>query len=113
MAPDQWRGAVLGRFRAPDRDELRLRPLAHPGRSPPDAGLDGGTARQCRAGQSPGAAAAFACHGHRSFRGASARGDDPAGDRKSTRLNPVTNAQLVCRFTLEKKKETKTKKYRA
>src|SRR3546814_5805143 len=30
----------------------------------------------------------------------------PAGleDRKSTRLNPVTNAQLVCRLLLEKKK---------
>src|SRR3546814_7200105 len=26
------------------------------------------------------------------------------GDRKSTRLNPVTNAQLVCRLLLEKKK---------
>src|SRR3546814_9019153 len=25
-------------------------------------------------------------------------------DRKSTRLNPVTNAQLVCRLLLEKKK---------
>src|SRR3546814_9229161 len=26
-------------------------------------------------------------------------------DRKSTRLNPVTNAHLVCRLLLEKKKE--------
>src|SRR3546814_4171652 len=26
-------------------------------------------------------------------------------DRKSTRLNPVTNAQLVCRLLLEKKKQ--------
>src|SRR3546814_4291762 len=26
------------------------------------------------------------------------------GDRKSTRLNPVTNAQLVCRLLLENKK---------
>src|SRR3546814_10195534 len=26
-------------------------------------------------------------------------------DRKSTRLNPVTNAQLVCRLLLEKKKK--------
>src|SRR3546814_4285666 len=26
------------------------------------------------------------------------------GDRKSTRLNPVTNAHLVCRLLLEKKK---------
>src|SRR3546814_6407029 len=32
-----------------------------------------------------------------------------AEDRKSTRLNPVTNAQLVCRLLLEKKKkETNT-----
>src|SRR3546814_1666507 len=29
---------------------------------------------------------------------------DRSGDRKSTRLNPVTNAQLVCRLLLEKKK---------
>src|SRR3546814_4994798 len=28
-------------------------------------------------------------------------------DRKSTRLNPVTNAPLVCRLLLEKKKHTK------
>src|SRR3546814_1354139 len=27
-------------------------------------------------------------------------------DRKSTRLNPVTNAHLVCRLLLEKKKTT-------
>src|SRR3546814_5974278 len=27
-------------------------------------------------------------------------------DRKSTRLNPVTNAHLVCRLLLEKKKKT-------
>src|SRR3546814_2684884 len=27
-------------------------------------------------------------------------------DRKSTRLNPVTNAHLVCRLLLEKKKHT-------
>src|SRR3546814_1433161 len=27
-------------------------------------------------------------------------------DRKSTRLNPVTNAHLVCRLLLEKKKQT-------
>src|SRR3546814_8949586 len=30
-------------------------------------------------------------------------------DRKSTRLNPVTNAQLVCRLLLEKKKKTHKK----
>src|SRR3546814_7844520 len=30
-------------------------------------------------------------------------------DRKSTRLNPVTNAHLVCRLLLEKKKHTKKK----
>src|SRR3546814_6328457 len=30
-------------------------------------------------------------------------------DRKSTRLNPVTNAHLVCRLLLEKKKKTKPK----
>src|SRR3546814_1900634 len=28
------------------------------------------------------------------------------GDRKSTRLNPVTNAHLVCRLLLEQKKTT-------
>src|SRR3546814_9118589 len=31
----------------------------------------------------------------------------PAQDRKSTRLNPVTNAHLVCRLLLEKKKQQK------
>src|SRR3546814_5544726 len=30
-------------------------------------------------------------------------------DRKSTRLNPVTNAHLVCRLLLEKKKKNKNK----
>src|SRR3546814_8839039 len=30
-----------------------------------------------------------------------------APDRKSTRLNPVTNAHLVCRLLLENKKNTK------
>src|SRR3546814_1334702 len=30
-------------------------------------------------------------------------------DRKSTRLNPVTNAQLVCRLTLEKKTKERAK----
>src|SRR3546814_7953448 len=30
------------------------------------------------------------------------------GDRKSTRLNPVTNAHLVCRLLLEKKQKTNT-----
>src|SRR3546814_2097696 len=29
---------------------------------------------------------------------------DPNGDRKSTRLNSITNAHLVCRLLLEKKK---------
>src|SRR3546814_8988353 len=29
----------------------------------------------------------------------------PVRDRKSTRLNPVTNAHLVCRLLLEKKKK--------
>src|SRR3546814_9356002 len=29
---------------------------------------------------------------------------EPRQDRKSTRLNPVTNAPLVCRLLLEKKK---------
>src|SRR3546814_7844952 len=32
-------------------------------------------------------------------------GDSPTADRKSTRLTPVTNAPLVCRLLLEKKKE--------
>src|SRR3546814_2745534 len=31
------------------------------------------------------------------------------GDRKSTRLTPVTNAHLVCRLLLEKKKTTQAK----
>src|SRR3546814_3071678 len=31
-------------------------------------------------------------------------------DRKSTRLTPVTNAHLVCRLLLEKKKKKKDKK---
>src|SRR3546814_1768119 len=31
--------------------------------------------------------------------------------RKSTRLNPVTNAHLVCRLLLEKKKKTYKKKH--
>src|SRR3546814_8648727 len=30
-------------------------------------------------------------------------------DRKSTRLNSITNAHLVCRLLLEQKKQTKTK----
>src|SRR3546814_7509678 len=30
------------------------------------------------------------------------------GDRKSTRLNPVTNAHLVCRLLLEKQKQSNT-----
>src|SRR3546814_8315857 len=34
------------------------------------------------------------------------RAADAAQDRKSTRLNPVTNAHLVCRLLLEKKKKT-------
>src|SRR3546814_8390114 len=38
--------------------------------------------------------------------GAAARGGF-AADRKSTRLNPVTNAHLVCRLLLEKKKNNK------
>src|SRR3546814_5676416 len=33
----------------------------------------------------------------------------PPLDRKGTRLNPVTNAHLVCRLLLEKKKHTKSK----
>src|SRR3546814_1614827 len=31
--------------------------------------------------------------------------DEVGQDRKSTRLNPVTNAHLVCRLLLEKKKK--------
>src|SRR3546814_1412495 len=34
-----------------------------------------------------------------------------SGDRKSTRLTPVTNAHLVCRLLLEKKKEKKNRKH--
>src|SRR3546814_5660483 len=33
------------------------------------------------------------------------------GDRKSTRLNPVTNAHLVCRLLLEKKKNKNNQTY--
>src|SRR3546814_7421238 len=33
----------------------------------------------------------------------------PTEDRKSTRLTPVTNAHLVCRLLLEKKKHTNTR----
>src|SRR3546814_7406492 len=33
--------------------------------------------------------------------------NSPARDRKSTRLTPVTNAHLVCRLLLEKKKTKK------
>src|SRR3546814_9486701 len=40
--------------------------------------------------------------------GGRARGGEPREDRKSTRLTPVTNAHLVCRLLLEKKKETAT-----
>src|SRR3546814_3067170 len=36
--------------------------------------------------------------------------DDQSEDRKSTRLNPVTNAHLVCRLLLEKKKKCRNKK---
>src|SRR3546814_4208426 len=54
-------------------------------------------------------------HGHRLRRGRPQRGRprapvprpsdrEPRGDRKSTRLNSVTNAHLVCRLLLEKKK---------
>src|SRR3546814_5129634 len=36
----------------------------------------------------------------------SSRAGSAAGDRKSTRLTPVTNAHLVCRLLLAKKKNT-------
>src|SRR3546814_9236352 len=36
-------------------------------------------------------------------------GQPMRGDRKSTRLNPVTNAHLVCRLLLEKKNRKKIK----
>src|SRR3546814_2780310 len=38
-----------------------------------------------------------------------ARADRKGLDRKSTRLNSVTNAHLVCRLLLEQKKHTKNK----
>src|SRR3546814_5546085 len=38
--------------------------------------------------------------------GAAIEVDQRPGDRKSTRLTPVTNAHLVCRLLLEKKKKT-------
>src|SRR3546814_7609129 len=37
--------------------------------------------------------------------------NDGLADRKSTRLNSITNAHLVCRLLLEKKKNN-TKKYK-
>src|SRR3546814_10468185 len=43
-----------------------------------------------------------ACVGKRRFR--------DKKDRKSTRLNSITNAHLVCRLLLEKKKKTNTNK---
>src|SRR3546814_2936457 len=42
----------------------------------------------------------------RDARGEVADAADGRQDRKSTRLNSVTNAQLVCRLPLEKKKHT-------
>src|SRR3546814_5814592 len=36
---------------------------------------------------------------------------DPLEDRKSTRLNPVTNAHLVCRLLLENKKHKQRNPY--
>src|SRR3546814_7174284 len=33
-------------------------------------------------------------------------------DRKSTRLNPVTNAQIVCRLLLEQKNKTNEEQYK-
>src|SRR3546814_7920644 len=45
---------------------------------------------------------------HRLLRGPGAQIDEElVQDRKSTRLNPVTNAHLVCRLLLEKKKTSK------
>src|SRR3546814_9418459 len=44
------------------------------------------------------------CLGARDRR-ARERGVGPLSDRKSTRLTPVTNAHLVCRLLLEKKKK--------
>src|SRR3546814_7719446 len=76
----------------------------------------GGGYRYDRARQ--GAAALHAARppagrGHRP--GPVSRGQPAAdrGDRKSTRLTPVTNAQLVCRLLLEKKtkKRQKTSMY--
>src|SRR3546814_6386860 len=45
------------------------------------------------------------CAFHPAAESAAAGGYDYV-DRKSTRLNSVTNAQLVCRLLLEKKKKT-------
>src|SRR3546814_3298858 len=42
-------------------------------------------------------------HRHAIERGARTGARRDAGDRKSTRLTPVTNAHLVCRLLLEKK----------
>src|SRR3546814_6934912 len=43
----------------------------------------------------------------RAWRNQQQEGACPGADRKSTRLTPVTNAHLVCRLLLEKKKEHK------
>src|SRR3546814_5048180 len=42
-----------------------------------------------------------------------AKGISLAADRKSTRLNPVTNAHLVCRLLLEKKKNGNSHDYQS
>src|SRR3546814_2377276 len=44
----------------------------------------------------------------RTRRRAAGRARRPRADRKSTRLNSITNAHLVCRILLEKKKKPRT-----
>src|SRR3546814_6174202 len=51
----------------------------------------------------PGGEAQFRISGDGNFYVLEKRHGDSWGDRKSTRLNPVTNAHLVCRLLLEKK----------
>src|SRR3546814_7596503 len=98
-------------FRAPVRVRLRLPALLRlPGARPArllDADLRGdrqAPLHHCRL-QRVAAAVAAGAHLH--------PGLDPApgpqlGDRKSTRLNSVTNAHLVCRLLLEKNKKQNT-----
>src|SRR3546814_7524595 len=100
---DQARQKARERLaRAGCRDEQRmlaaLRYREHLGLMPPDPPAARGKPVGEREGERHGKDVA-ACEAR-----GKAFADRP--DRKSTRLNRVTHAQLVCRLTLEKKKQT-------